>query len=171
VPEAYLAFPFAPGDARARAAAATVAAALDGEGGLLERALGAGGLSLSSSARIVGWPRAPALAVRVLGPQATLDAAVMQARALLDRLHQGGLGASDLERALVALDREAAAASLDPRARLIATWRDEPVPSPAQPAPSARATAEEVRAFASRALGEDAMVIVAARPARVRAAP
>ena len=78
-PEAYLAFPLAANDDKARAAATIVASALDGDGGLLERAFGASanaagasagtdagagsdaGLARSWSSRVVGWPKAPAL--------------------------------------------------------------------------------------------------------------
>jgi hypothetical protein len=56
--------------------------------------------------------------------------------------------------------------ALDPRARIVATWRGEPIPSAAQPLPRGRAGLEEVRAFAARYLGEESMVVVATRPAR-----
>lgn len=169
-PEAYLAFPFAPGDERTRASAAAVAAALDGEGGLLEKALGAPGMARSWSARVVGWPRAPALVLRVVSTQAALDGAVMQVRALVDRLAKGGLSAADLARATAQASREAVAAALDPRARVVATWRNEPIATAAQPMPRGRASLDDVRAFASKHLAEDTMVIVASRPARTKAA-
>jgi hypothetical protein len=184
-PEAYLAFPFAANDEKARAAGAMVAAALDGDGGLLEKALSANAganasadagadananavepLARSWSARVVGWPRAPALVVRMVSSQAALDAAVMQARALVDRLRKSGLTPADHERATAAAARDAVAVALDPRARIVATWRGEPIPSAAQPLPRGRAGVEEVRAFAARYLGEESMVVVASRPAR-----
>lgn len=199
-PEAYLAFPFAAGDDKARAAAAIVAAALDGDGGLLEKALSAApaastppaapaagtppaapaastpgnGLARAWSARVVGWPRAPALVVRIVSTQATLDDAVMQARALVDRVKKSGLSAADHERATAAAAREAVAVALDPRARVVATWRGDAVPSagqtPAQvqAAKKGRVSVEDVRAFTAKVLVEDAMVVVAARPARVK---
>lgn len=170
-PEAYLAFPFAPGDDRARAAATLLAAAFDGDGGLLEKALAGPGLARSWSARVVGWPRAPALVVRVVSTQAALDGAVMQTRALVDRVKKSGLVAADQERATAAASREALAVALDPRARVVATWRGEPIPTTAQPLPRGRAGADDVRAFAAKHLTEDAMVIVAARPARPKPAP
>jgi hypothetical protein len=178
-PEAYLAFPFASGDEKARAAASTVAAALDGDGGLLEKAFGGApaangagnGLARSWSARVVGWPRAPALVVRIVSTQAALDNAVMQARALVDRVKKSGLAAADMERAASALSREALATALDPRARVVATWRGEPIPTAAQPLPRGRAGIEDVRAFAAKHLGEESMVVVAARPARVKVTP
>lgn len=180
-PEAYLAFPFAAGDEKARAAASVVAAAFDGEGGLLEKAFGitaanaatGNGLARSWSARVLGWPRAPALVVRIVSTQAALDDAVMQARALVDRVKKSGLAPADHDRATAAAAREAVAIALDPRARVVATWRDEAVPTAAQAQTQrkSRATIEDVRAFTAKYLTEDSMVVVAARPARVKPAP
>ena len=168
VPEAYLAFPFAADDEanreRARATAAVIAAALDGQESLLDKAVVATGLAREASSRVVGWPRAPALVVRVVASQASLDDAVMQTRALIDRIHNGGLAQNELERALGAGTRAALASALDPRTRIIATWRDEPIVSTSSARP--RVTAEDVRAFAQKNLAEDAMVVVAIRPGR-----
>jgi hypothetical protein len=174
-PEAYLAFPIAASDEKARAAAGVVAAALDGDGGLLEKAFGASttadsALARSWSSRVVGWPRAPALVVRIVSTQAALDGAVMQARALIDRVKKSGLALADHERGTAAAARDAIAVALDPRARIVATWRGEPIASAAQPFPRGRAGIEDVRAFASKYLGEESMVVVASRPARVKPA-
>jgi hypothetical protein len=164
VPEAYLAFPFPPGDEAARAAALVVTSALaDGEAALLDKALGgATPLARESTAHIVGWPRAPALVVRVVAPQTSLDNAVMQARGLVDRLRGGGLPPPDFERATASRARSTLAASLDPRARIVATWRGDAVGS----AGGARVTQDDVRAFTQKYLAEDAMVVVAVRPPR-----
>jgi hypothetical protein len=174
-PEAYLAFPLPPADDKARAAATLVAAVLDGEGGLLDKALGGAttpnGLARGASARVGGWPRSPALVLRVVSTQASLDNAVMQARALVDRLKKGGFTAADHERATTAASREALAAALDPRARIVATWRGEPIPTAAQPLPRGAATLDDVKAFAAKYLGEETMVVVAARPPRPKPAP
>lgn len=171
-PEAYLAFPFAAGDENARASAMVVAAALEGDGaeprssGLLDKALGGSAqLARTSSARVLGWPRAPALVVRIVSTQAQLDNAVMQTRALIDRLRQGGVPQTDLDRARAAAARAATATALDPRARIVATWRGEPVP-PA--APRVKASNEDVRAFAQKHLVEDSMIVVASRPGRTK---
>jgi hypothetical protein len=137
----------------------------DGEGALLEKALGTGGaapLARESSAHVVGWPRSPALVVRVVAVQSALDNAVMQTRALVDRVHKGGLPPADFERATAARARAALATSLDPRARVVATWRGEPVTG----ASPSRVTQEDVRSFAQKHLAEDGMVVVAARPPR-----
>lgn len=165
-PEAYLAFPFPAGDEAARAAAMIVAAALEGDGALLDKALGGTAqLARTSSARVLGWPRSPALVVRVVSTQAQLDAAVMQTRALLDRLRQGGVPAGDLDPARAAAARTTMATALDPRARVVLTWRGEAVPPNA---PRVRPTNEDVRAFAQKYLVEDSMIVVAVRPARAR---
>lgn len=157
MPEAYLAYPFAPGDDAARGAASLLLASLETDG-VLARSLS--GLARESSARMVGWPRAPSLVVRVVAPQASLDSAVMQVRALVDQLRRAGLAQPDYERAVQARTRALLAQNLDPRARVVATWRGEPLED------KARVTAEDVRAFAAKALVEDAMVVVTARPPR-----
>ena len=156
MPEAYLAFPFPANDETAKNAALAIANALDGDDGLLERALA--GTMRTVSARLLGQPRAPALAIRITAAQAQLDAAVMQARALVDRIHKGGLAADEVERAFLRDDRARLAAMLDPRARLVATFRGE--------TQAPRPTADELKAFAQSHLGEDAMLVVASRPSR-----
>lgn len=168
VPEAYLAFPLPPGDEAARASASLIAAALDGDGSLLDKALGGSSpLALDSSTRVLGWPRAPALVIRVVAPQASLDAAVMQTRALVERLHKGGLSPDDFDRAAAARAKAVVSAALDPRARMIATWRGEPIDAAA----ARRPTLEDVRSFAAKHLTEDSMVVVASRPRRPAVSP
>lgn len=168
-PEAFLAYPFAD-DERARGAALVIAAALDGDGGLLEKAVGGAGLARAWSARVLGAPRAPALVIRLASSQQSLDGAVMQARALVDRIKTAGLGPADYDRAVTATGREAIASALDPRARVVATFRAEPVPSASQP-PALRATADDARAFAAKTLGEDQLIVIAARPSRPPSRP
>jgi hypothetical protein len=157
MPEAYLAYPFAPGDEASRAAATMLVASLETDG-VLARALN--GLARESSARILGWPRSPALVVRVVAPQASLDSAVMQVRALFDQLRRAGLAQPDYDRAVQARARAVVAQNLDPRARIVATWRGEPLED------KSRVPVEDVRAFAAKALVEDSMVVVTARPPR-----
>jgi hypothetical protein len=172
--EAILAVPLAGADEAARFAAAGVAAALDGPGGLLARAVGGTlqgdlpsvPLARAWSAAVVGGPRSPALVLRLVASDSWLDAAVAQTRALLDRLRQGGLREEDRARAAATLGRTAVAALLDPRARAIGVWRDaDHTPAGAggvPPAPSLDA----LRVFASAALHDDALIIIALRPAR-----
>jgi hypothetical protein len=165
--EALLAFPLTGPDELVRTSATWTAAALDGPGGLLARAVGApapgdlpgAALARGWSAAVLGGPRAPALVVRLVAPDTTLDAAVAQARALLGRLQQGALREDDRARATAALARDAMAASLDPRARLIELWRGK---SALGAAPSL----EALRAFASSSLHDDALIVVALRPPR-----
>jgi hypothetical protein len=169
--EALLAIPLAPGDQAARTAAAWIAAALDGNDGLLARAVGGlvqgnpydTALARAWSAAVIGAPRSPALVVRLAAADTSLDAVVANARALLDRLRQGALQEEDRVRAASALARAAVTASLDPRARVIDLWRADPASGAAaggQPGPSLDA----LRAFAAAVLLDDSLVIVAGRP-------
>ena len=164
--EAWLAFALPSDDAPARRAAEWIAASLDGADGLLARGLG-GGLARAWSARVVGGPRASALVVRIDAPSAALDAAVAQARALLDRVRQGSLSEPDRTRAGARLADQGLAASLDPSRRLGSLWRDPAPEPPEPPAPSLDA----LRAFADRWLRDDALVIVAVRPPRPQPKP
>jgi hypothetical protein len=164
--EALLALPVA-SDGPARTAATWTAAALDGTGGLLARALGVGDrpapLASEWSAAVLGTSRSPALVVRLVAPDAALDSAVAQTRVLLDRLRQGALKPEDRARAASSLARRELSAQLDPRARVIQLWRGEP-PSPAP-------SLEELHAFAATSLRDEALVVVAARPPRSPSAP
>ncbi|HEY8042072.1 MAG TPA: hypothetical protein VIF15_19850 [Polyangiaceae bacterium] len=164
--EVLLAVPLPPDDDAARSAATWLAAVLDGGDGLLARALGPthpdaadAALARAWSAAVVGAPRSPALVLRIVADDASLDGAVAQTRALLDRLRQGALREDDRARAASSLARASLAVSLDPRARTIELWRGDP----ASPAPSLDA----LRAFAASMLRDDALVIVAARPPRL----
>ncbi len=167
--EALIAIPLPSGDPGAATAAAWLAAVLDGADGSLARALNADGadrhgpaagpLAETWSASVLPSPQAPALVIRLTAADALLDAAVAQARALLDRLRQGAIREDDRARAGNRIVRAALEASLQPRARTISLWRGE---SPTSP-PSLQA----LRTFAASALHDDALVIVAARPPRV----
>jgi hypothetical protein len=178
--EALLAIPLPPGDDAAKTAANWVAAALDGPGGLLAGAIGGtgrvdptGASSTRAWSTVLGSPRAPSLVVRLVAPDALLDASVAQTRAVLDRLHQGALREADRARADVALAAASVDASLDPRTRVIDLWRGDAAsgadrgatPAPRTVGPSAPSLAA-LRAFASAQLRDDALVIVAARPPR-----
>jgi hypothetical protein len=160
--EVLLAVPLPSSDAVARTSATWLAAVLDGPDGLLARALGPGdgghALASSSSVAVIGAARTPALALRVVADDASLDAAVAQTRGLLDRVRQGALREDDLARAARVIARAQLSASLDPRMRTLALWRDE--------APQQAPSLEALRAFAASALRDDALVIVAARPPR-----
>jgi hypothetical protein len=164
-PEVWLAAALAPDDPSVLAAATWTAAALDGPAGLLARALGAvpGALAAAPpplarawSATVMGGPKAPARVVRLQGPDATLDAAVAQTRALLERLRQGALDENERGRAAAVLARAHAMAELDPRARILALWRGQG--APLEP------SLEALHAFAAAALRDDTLVLVAARP-------
>ncbi len=164
--EALLALPVAD-DGPTRNAATWMAAALDGPGGLLERVLGPGdtGAPLASewNAAVLGGPHSPVLVVRLVASDASLDSAVAQTRALLDRLRQGALKPEDRARAASSLGRDSLSSRLDPRGRLIQLWRSG--------TPPAVPSLDDLRAFAAAALRDEALVIVAARPSRSSSAP
>jgi hypothetical protein len=167
--EATLALPLPLGD-DAFTSASWIAAALDGDGGLLAHALGDGALARSEGVRVIGEPRAPALVLRFTATNAQLDQAVAQVRALIDRLRQGALTDADRARAQTSLARDELSASLDPRARVIALFRSK-APG-ASEKPGARApTLDALHAFAAAILHDDALVIIAARPARSAKSP
>ncbi len=170
--EAYLAFPFAPQDARAFAAAETVAQALDGVDGLLSNAVVSRPLA-SRSASVVGWPQAPALVLRIVSSQATLDGDVLDVRTLLSRLGESGLSVAERDRALANASQTSLMRALDPRVRVVATWRAVPSPTAANPLPYAfaRPSVEAIREFTSQTMRDSAMVVVAARPVRPRILP
>ncbi len=162
--EALIAVPVAAGDDETSTAAVWVAAALDGPDGLLAHALAGSGdgpqapLARRWSATVLGLPRAPTLVVRVEAADPSLDAAVAQTRALLDRVRQGAIDEADRNRVVVTFTRARAIGDLDPRARAIALWRGKT----ASPGPSL----EKIRAFAAATIRDDALVIVAARAPR-----
>jgi hypothetical protein len=167
--EVLIGVPLPPADEKARATAVWLAAALDGADGLLAHALAADSaaatvgtqstaLARAWSAAVLGAPQTASLVVRVVGPDAGIDPAVAQLRALLDRLRQGALREEDRARAAGAIARARLAAALDPRARVIDLWRGDPAPL----APSL----DDLRAFAAGALRDEAFVIVSARPPR-----
>jgi hypothetical protein len=165
--EALLALSVPARDDAARANATWLAAALDGADGLLARALGSPNgedsraLASGWNASVAGAPQAPVLLVRVVSDDASLDAAVAQTRALLDRLRQGALKDEDRARAARAIARLELSASLDPGMRAIALWRGDTPPSPASRPPP---TLDDLRLFAAATLRDETLVIVAARP-------
>ncbi len=170
--EAVLAIPLPAGDAAARADATWLAAALEGSDGLLAHVLGgdrdATGPSLARAwgADVVGASPASALVVRVVARDASIDDAVAQVRALLDRLRHGALREEDRSRAAAVVTRQRLATSLDPRARAVALWRGEassPTPSGTASAPP---TLDELHAFSAAWVHDESLVIVAARPPR-----
>lgn len=135
--------------------ATAIAAVLDGDGGLLDGALG-DGVTRERSARVLGPPGGRAIVVHAAAPALALDAAVAQLRALFDRMRQGAITGDDLARAKKRSDDAHAITMRDPRVRIVALFRD----AHAAPFP----TLEHVRAAASAILHDDALVIVAARP-------
>jgi hypothetical protein len=137
--------------------ARVLAGVLDGEGGLLQKAL-ADGLARSYGARVLGPAGDRSLVVHVEAPVQGLDVAVAQTRALLDRVRQGAFAEADLDLAKQRGLTARAARLADPRERLVAVFRGEPdVEAPPPPL-------DHIRAVAAAILHDDALVIVAARP-------
>ena len=151
-----------PGDDPASYASATLlAAAMDGEDGLLAQVLGTG-FARAWSARVVGPLRAPALVIRISSVQAALDGAIAQTRALLERLRQEAITGADRARGLEHLRAQELDAALDPKNRLLALWRGEPKALTVDTAPSL----EALRTFAAATLRDESLVLVAPRPPR-----
>ncbi len=166
--EVLIGVPLPPADAPARAMATWLAAAIDGADGLLAHALGAdsartagaqgSALAQQWSAVVLGAPQSSSIVVRLVGPDASIDGAVAQVRALLDRLRRGALRDEDRTRAAGAIARARLAASLDPRERVVDLWRGE--------APGPTPSLDELRTFAAGVLRDEGFVIVASRPPR-----
>ena len=159
--QALLGFPVPPHGSPEGALGELTLAGLSGPEGWLGRATAASSLAATAQARLVGGARASALVIDVRAPEATLEAAVAQVRALLQRLRQGAIGTADFERSQALRDRWELEASLDPRRRLINLWRD-PRPAP----PSFPLSLEGWRAWAANTLSDEKLVVVIAKPKR-----
>lgn len=145
--EAYLAFPLDP--AQLPAAPILVAALED----LLVKTLA--GTIRSASARLLGAPRAPAIVAHLDAPSSALDAAVLQARVLFERLRKSGFAADELARAKKTHATADVHARLDPRERLIRRWRN---------APQTSVDDAVLQSAASAIFRDEALVVIAARP-------
>ena len=167
--QALLGFPVPPHGTAEGALGELTLAGLSGPEGWLGRAIAAASLAATAQARLVGGARAAALVIDVRAPEATLDAAVAQVRALLQRLRQGAIGPIDFERSQALRERWELEASLDPRRRLIGLWR-EARPGVATPAvtnpPAAPLSLDGWRAWAANTLGDEKLVVVIAKPKR-----
>jgi hypothetical protein len=159
--QALLGFPVPPHGTPEGALGELTLAGLSGPEGWLGRATAASSLAATAQARLVGGARASALVIDVRAPEATLEAAVAQVRALIQRLRQGAISPADFERSQALRDRWELEASLDPRRRLLNLWRD-PRPSPA-PFPL---SLEGWRAWAANTLSDEKLVVVIAKPKR-----
>lgn len=160
--EAYLAFPVAND---ARDAAAWLAEALSEGGGLLATSVVGAGLARSATARVVGGPFAQALVIHVAATEASLDGAVAQVRALLERVRKGAVTDADWSKIAAARATRTARVALDPRERIAALFAD------AGPSRDVSPTSARLTPVAERLLREDAMTVVALRPPRPRPTP
>lgn len=145
--EAYLALPIDAACTSGDALAALLSS------GTLASALS--GLARSSDAKVLGAPSFRHLVVHVAAPDGSLDAAVAQTRALLDRLRRGAFDERDVARARGGLAKRDEERRRDPRLRALAAWRAEtPAPAP---------TLEGLRACAEKTLRDEALVIAVSR--------
>jgi len=173
--QALLGFPMPPHGTAEGAFGELTLAGLTGSDGWLGRATAASSLAATAQARLVGGSRAAALVIDVRAPEATLEAAVAQVRALLQRLRQGAIGPADLERSLAVRERWELEASLDPRRRLINLWRETrpvaasgPPTAPLASVPSGASvpSLEGWRAWVANTLSDEKLVVVIAKPKR-----
>jgi hypothetical protein len=174
--QALLGFPVPPHGTTEGAMGELTLAGLTGPDGWLGRATGAASLAATAQARLVGGARAAALVIDIRAPEATLDAAVAQVRALLQRLRQGAIGTTDLERSQALRERWELEASLDPRRRLISLWREAransaapsgaPSPAPSPSSGTASLSLDGWRAWVANTLTDEKLVLVIAKPKR-----
>ncbi|HMJ56456.1 MAG TPA: hypothetical protein VK540_30525 [Polyangiaceae bacterium] len=167
--QALLGFPVPPSGTAEGAMGELTLAGLSGPDGWLGRATAAVSLAATAQARLVGGARAAALVIDIRAPEATLDAAVAQVRALLQRLRQGAIAPTDLERSQALRERWDLEASLDPRRRLLSLWREPRLGAASSPAVAPAAVAPSLegwRAWAANTLSDEKLVVVIARPKR-----
>jgi hypothetical protein len=158
--EAELALRLPHDDAQSRMLASWWASILEGDDGMLAGALGSAGLARSWDARLVGPERDSAFVVRVASSDAALDNAIAQTRALFDRIRSGALTTDQLTRAAQRRSQDELSSALDPRARLVATWRSAN-------SRSSPPSIDALKNFAASFFHDDRWVIVAARPPRL----
>jgi hypothetical protein len=123
----YVAFPFPTYEHRLPTEARAVLFLLNRSGGLLDQALA--GLSASATALALGGPDAAALIVEVVTAEGQRQAAVDRIRALFDGLVSAKLAPPDVEDARRELERQDSAEAVDPRRRVVGTWRGTPRPA------------------------------------------
>ncbi len=139
------------------AAAEVLAAALDGNGGLLDQALSAAGIAAKTSARLSRTGQDDTLLIDVRVSARGADAAFAAVEALLATLRREGLSANLIERALREKKADEARELASPRGRLIRLFSG---PRPVFAAP----TVDALRALVSERLDPARLAIVEARP-------
>jgi hypothetical protein len=125
----YVGVPFPAFDHRLPSEARATLFLFNRTGGWLDQALA--DLSASATALALGGPDQAALVVQVVAAEGQRQAAVERLRALFERVALGKVTAAELDLARHELEREDASAALDPRRRVIATWRGAPATEPA----------------------------------------
>ena len=107
--------------------------------------------------RTMGHGHVRALVVELHCADELMDRAIQQARAVLARIRQGAATESNLQRAVRSVSRTRLTARLDPRNRLVGTWRST-APTLAPP------SLPQWKAWLERVLPDDQIVIVTLRP-------
>lgn len=137
--------------------AALAAHLLGGERGLAQAALDRTPIPAVATVRLLGGARSAALVIDVRAPQAALDDAVAEIKALLARLGQEGPPEQAVVDARAKKQREGQDAGFDPRSRLVKLWLGE-APA-AEPAPTRAA----LQSFFGTSFRESALVVVEAK--------
>lgn len=132
-----------------------LAAALDGDGGMLAGVLRKA--AATGSARVVGGTRAAALVIDLRAPSEGLSFAVSEVRALLGRLATT-VSDGDLNRASARVTAAEQEARSDPRRRLIDLWSDR------RPPTNPKATLAAWRTFLATALRDGTAAVIEAKP-------
>jgi hypothetical protein len=96
---------------------------LNRKGGWLEQALNVPGLVTNARAHLLGGPKGHALIIEVSALDDKIMQAVDQVRALLESLANGASTPADVRLAQQQLDAELTLARLNPRGRIVETWR------------------------------------------------
>jgi len=117
----YVGIPFPAFEHRLPVEARATLVLLNRSGGWLDQALA--DLQGSATALALGGPDAAALVIEVVAVEGQRQAAVERVRTLLERLASGRLAPGDVDTARRELAQGEALELLDPRRRLVATWR------------------------------------------------
>jgi hypothetical protein len=125
----YLGVPFPAYERRLPSEARATLLLLNRSGGWLDQTFA--DMPASATALALGGPDQAALVVEVVAAEGQRSIALERLRALFERLASGRLAQSDVDFARRELAQSDAAELLDPRRRVVATWRNaRPVPEP-----------------------------------------
>ena len=117
----YVGIPFPAFEHRLPVEARATLVLLNRSGGWLDQALT--DLQASATALALGGPDAAALVIEVVATEGQRQAAVDRVRALIERVASGRVAPTEFEAARRELAQSEAGELLDPRRRVVATWR------------------------------------------------